>query len=72
MKKHEDEKAVRTSVSLPKKLYQAAEARARSLGFDGYSDYVRQLIRRDLGLPHKISSVSQKGKSPAGRGRVRK
>jgi metal-responsive CopG/Arc/MetJ family transcriptional regulator len=46
--KRDFEKAVRTTVTIPPRLMQCAEAIFVGRGFVGFSDYIQELIRRDV------------------------
>lgn len=39
---------VRTTVSIPRKLYDAAQAKQKELGFSTFSDYIQHLMREEL------------------------
>jgi hypothetical protein len=46
-KKHE---SVRTSISMPEKLYSAAARRMHELGYNDFSSYLQDLMRRDADM----------------------
>jgi hypothetical protein len=46
-RKRTHELAVRTSISMPPTLWDAAASRQHARGFTSFSDYMQDLIRRD-------------------------
>jgi metal-responsive CopG/Arc/MetJ family transcriptional regulator len=51
--------AAKKTISLPKKLLQKAEGRAEELDFSTFSDYIQDLIRRDIVVREQRGSMSQ-------------
>lgn len=52
-RKTDEEYAVKKSFSLPGKLATGAEKKAQEMGYGCFSDYLQNLIRRDL---HAVTS----------------
>lgn len=48
--KNDRQKVVRTNITLPPRLLEAAHAIVRERGFVGLSDYIQARIRADAGL----------------------
>lgn len=49
----------RTSISLPKSLYEKALQRARELSFASFSDYVQHLLRTELVFRAELKNYPQ-------------